>query len=258
MATGRLTGRRVVVTRPRERAGSLVAALEAEGAEVVLLPMVEVVPPADPAPLEAAAARPGDWDWVVFTSVYGVRALRDAAGGRSDRTRPDRPDRPKCACVGEATAAAARAAGWPPDLVPPRASAGALVAALAARTELRGARVLLPRASDARPELPAALRAAGAAVTEVVAYRKVPPGEGAGAGPAVLGEGGADALTFTSPSTVRNFLRSYGVPGPGARVVVIGGTTARAAEAAGVRVTAVAETATVAGLVNGVIRAING
>lgn len=255
MATGRLTGRRVVVTRPRERAGSLVAALEAEGAEVVLLPMVEVVPPVDPAPLEAAAARPGDWDWVVFTSVYGVRALRDAAGGLSDR---DRPDRPLCACVGEATAAAARAAGWPPDLVPPRASAGALVTALAARTELRGTRVLFPRASDARPELPDALRAAGAAVTEVVAYRKVPPGEGPGAGGAALGEGGADALTFTSPSTVRNFLRSYGVPGPGARVVVIGGTTARAAEAAGVRVSAVAETATVAGLVNGVIRAING
>lgn len=254
MGAGRLTGRRVVVTRPRERAGPLVSALEAEGAEVILLPMIEVVPPEDPAPLEAAAARLGDWDWVVFTSVYAVHALRGAAAEPPD---PDQ-GRPRWACVGHATAGAARAAGWAAELVPPRASAEALVSAMRERTSLEGTRVLFPRASDAQRELPAALRAAGAVVDEVVAYRKVPPRGAPGGVAAALRGGDADALTFTSPSTVRNFLRSFGVPAPGVRVVVIGRTTARAAEAAGVRVTAVAETATVAGLVDGVVRAFNG
>lgn len=253
MARGRLTGRRVLVTRPRERAAALVAGLEAEGADVILVPMIEVTRPEDPGPLEAAAARLGDWDWVVFTSVYAVRALRAAL----ERVEPANASEvgPRCACVGAGTAAAARRAGWAPEVVPDDASATGLVGALTALGEMDGARVLFPRASDARDVLAAGLRAAGATVDEVVAYRKVAPEAPVEAVAGLLREGVADALTFTSPSTVRNFVRLLGRSAGDAKVVVIGQTTAAAAEAAGLRVSAVAESASSAGLVEAVVRA---
>lgn len=249
----------MLVTRPRERASALVAGLEAEGAEVILVPMVEVVPARDASALEAAAARLGDWDWLVFTSVYAVHALRAAADRvQSGRAAVSAPRAlPRCACVGGATAEAARRAGWPPAVVPDRSSAAGLVEALSAVGGLEGARVLFPRASDARGVLPAGLRAAGAVVDEVEAYRKVAPASPDAATAALLRSGGVDAVTFTSPSTVRNFVRLLGAAAGRAKVVVIGATTAAAAESAGLRVSAVSETASSDGLVEAVLRAFN-
>lgn len=250
MAVDRLKGRRIVVTRPRDRADELVAALEAEGAEVVTFPAIEVVGPEDPRRLEAAAATLADFDWVVFTSVYGVSAL---AGASARATPPTPPEGPRAACVGPATADAAREAGWRVAVVPERATGAALAAALVAAGVGEGTRVLFPKAADAREELPAVLRAAGAAVEEVEAYRKQGPTGAAGPLRRALSEGTIDLLTFTSPSTVHNFSRFFGELRHAVPVVVIGPTTARAAVEAGLRVAAVASEHTTAGLVAAVV-----
>ena len=251
VAAGPLTGRRVVVTRPRRRAASLVAALEAEGAEVILFPTIEVVDPEDPGPLAEAAGRLGEYDWVVFTSAYGVRALkaalpRGATGGG-----------PRVGCVGEATAEAAAGAGWAADIVPERASGAAMAEALIEAGVGAGTRLLHPRAADARPELAELLRGAGAVVDEVEAYRKVGPVEPPDELRRLLVAGQIDLLTFTSPSTARNFMAELGSAAAGRRTVVIGATTAEAALSLGLDVAGVAEESTTAGLVRTAINALH-
>ncbi|MBW3552577.1 MAG: uroporphyrinogen-III synthase [Gemmatimonadetes bacterium] len=248
MSAGPLKGRLVVVTRPVDRAGTLVAALEAEGAEVVLFPTIEVVAPENSAQLADAAARVAEYDWVVFTSVYAVRALRDAAS-------PVAAKAPRVGCVGEATAAEAEQAGFVPTVTPEGQTAADLARTLVAAGVGPGSRILFPKAADAREELPRILRDGGAVVDEVVAYRKVAVGGPPDATVEALLAGREVTLTFTAPSTVRNFVRSWGGPVGAARVVVIGPTTAAAAEAAGMRVSAVAEESTTAGLVRAVIHA---
>lgn len=254
MAGGRLTGRRVVVTRPRERAGPLVAALEAEGVDVILFPAIELAPPTDPAPLEAAAARLRDYDWVVFTSAYGVRGLADALVRQGVRLADGAPH---AACVGESTAAAAREAGWTAAVRPHQATGAALARALLQCGVGAGSRILFPRAADAREELPRLLREAGAAVDEVEAYRKTGPTEGDELLRQHITAGNIDVLTFTSPSTVNNFMALFGPEARGIPAVVIGPTTAAAAEAAGLRVAGVATESTTRGLVEAVFNVLN-
>ena len=247
---GPLRGRRVVVTRPRERADALVDALGAAGAEVILAPTIEVVPPADQGPLAGAASRLTAYDWVVFTSGYGVSALM-AAGARPGAARG-------VACVGEPTARAAREAGFGVALVPAgEATGGALAQALVAAGAGPGTKVLFPRASDAREELPDALRRAGVEVDEVVAYVKRPVAPDPALA-AALRTGSVDVVTFTSPSTVRAFAVAYGALPAGAAVVVIGETTAAAARGAGVRVDRVAAESSAAGVARAVVELFEG
>ena len=247
MGGGRLSGRRVVVTRPRDRAASLVAALEAESAEVLVFPGIEVVGPEDPHALDAARARLTEYDWLVFTSVYAVRAIGSAG-------QWDRGSLPRVGCVGAATAAAAAERGWAVERVPEVGTGRALADALIAGGLKAGERVLFPKAADALDALPEALRGHGARVDEVVAYRKdVPEGETGELG-ALLRRGAVDALTFTSPSTVEGFLLRF--PGEALRApaVVIGPTTAEAAREAGLTVLGVAADPSVEGLVHEVLR----
>jgi len=203
-----LFGRRIVVTRPRAQAGALADQLEAKGAEVIPFPTIAIAPPSDPVPLERAVAAAGGYDWIVFTSANGVEAFfaRFAA-----------------------TAEDYRAEG--------------LVAALAGE-DMRGRRVLLPRAAGARPVLPEALRARGAQVDEVVAYRALPPAGADVTGlTAALEAGSVDAITFTSSSTVRNFVALLGRPATARllangrpAVACIGPVTAATARDLGLRV----------------------
>jgi len=190
-----LFGRRVVVTRPRAQAGGLAALLEEQGADVVAFPTIVLVPPADPAPLARAVAAAHTYDWIVFTSVNGVRAFFDrlAAAERDVRDL-----------------ASVRLAAIGPELLPEEYRAEGLLAALGSE-ELRGQRVLLPRAEGARAVLPETLAARGAEVDEVIAYRAVRPPEGdVESLRAALATGAVDALTFTSSSTVRNFVAMVG------------------------------------------------
>lgn len=245
-----LAGRRIVVTRPRED-GRLRRLLEAEGAEVLELPTIRIAPAADYGPLDAALRRIGDYGWIVFTSRNGVAAVieRLAALGLT----PGALKGARLAVIGPGTEEALREHGLRAALSPDEFRAEALVAAFD-RAGVRGARVLLPRAAVARNVLPEGLRALGAAVDVVAAYRTEVEDAHAPEVLAAVRAGRVDALTFTSSSTVRHFLR---VAGPdvlpalgGVLVACIGPVTAETARAAGLRVGAVATAYTLAGLVD--------
>ena len=240
-----LFGRRVVVTRARAQASSLVDKLTALGAETVELPTIEVGDPSDGGEaLRAAAGRLPTYDWVVFTSANAVERLFDCihdarAFGAA-----------KVAAVGPGTAAALAARGVVADLQPPTAVAESLVDSFAA---VPGA-VLLPQAAAARPVLAEGLRAKGWRVDVAEAYRTVPaqPSQEALAAAAK-----ADAVAFTSSSTVTSFLSLAGADALPPVVACIGPVTAATAADHNVPVTAVAADHTVDGLVAALVEALS-
>ena len=230
-----LLGRRVVVTRARAQASTLVEKLRALGAETIELPTIEIAGE----PLGDLAL--STYDWVAFTSVNAVErvfaGLRDArAFGAA-----------KVAAVGPGTAAALAARGVVADLVPASAVAEALVEAFPAGA----GRVLLPQAAAARPVLAEGLRAKGWTVEVVEAYRTVParPSDEALAAAAK-----ADAIAFTSSSTVTSWL-ALGATMPPV-VACIGPVTAATAAEHHLPVTVVATEHTVDGLVDALLAAL--
>lgn len=231
-----LAGRRIVVTRPAERAERLLKRLRARGAAPIAFPTIRLVP-ADSGPLDAAIAALDRFHWVIFTSQTGVEACfaRLAAAGRGADDFASR----RVAAIGPATAAALRARGVEPAFVPAEFVAEAIVAGIG---DVTGLRVLLPRADIAREALADGLRARGAEVVEVAAYRTVT----SGAPPPALE--GVDAITFTSSSTVRHFVESGADPGR-AKIVCIGPVTAATAQELGLPVHAVASAYTEDGLI---------
>jgi uroporphyrinogen-III synthase len=185
--------------------------LRASGATVLAMPMIAYASPADPRPLAHAIERLATMRWVVFTSAQAVTATcgqpRWTATWQSIPTT-----RPRIAAIGPATERRLRAVGLAPDLVPDRSSGRDLAAALLDREgSLRGVRVLWPRSEIATRELPDALVAAGAVVTEPDAYRTLP------VVPAAFGDfverlesGQVDAVAFFSPSAARSLSRALG------------------------------------------------
>jgi len=206
-----LLGRRVVVTRSREQAGTLAERLESLGADVVSFPTIRLLSHgADPGVRRAVAAAP-DYDWIVLTSVNGVRVFFEtfAAGGGDVR----RFAGTRFAAIGSETARALEAHLIRPEVVPDDFRAEALADALAGQ-DLAGARVLLPRAAGARTVLPERLRELGATVDDVPTYEAVPPADADVEGLlAALRTGGVQAITFTSSSTVRNCMAMIGAAG---------------------------------------------
>jgi uroporphyrinogen III methyltransferase/synthase len=241
-----LFGRRIVVTRAREQASDLVERLHRLGAETIELPAITIDEPDDDgAELREGAARlrRGDFEWVAFTSANAVerfcRLLRDAREFGSA----------KVAAIGPGTGDALRRLGVEPDLVPERFVAESLVDAFP-----RGkGKVLLPRAAVARDVLVDGLAAKGWGVNVVAAYRTRPADPSASA----LAEARkADAITFTSSSTVSNFLQVAGLDAVPAVVVCIGPVTAETAREAGLTVDVVAEEHTINGLVQALVDAL--
>jgi uroporphyrinogen III methyltransferase / synthase len=238
-----LFGRTVVVTRAREQASSLVSRLRAEGADTVEVPVIRIAEPADDGAARRAAARAlrdATFQWVVFTSANGVerfftevRDARDFGGAR-------------VAAIGPATARALAGRGIVADVVPERYVAESLLEALPAAGPA-GGRILLARAAVARDVLPDGLRAAGWDVDVVDAYRTV-VAEVSGAQRDGIGR--ADAVTFTSSSTVDRFLDVLGPDAVPPVVACIGPITAATARARGLRVDVEAEIHTIEGLVD--------
>jgi uroporphyrinogen-III synthase len=226
---GVLVGRRILVTRARHQAGQLSEKLRALGAEVVEIPAIEIVPPESYAEVDAALRNLSQYQWLIVTSANGAQALRERMGapGVEAGILADL----KVAAVGSATAQALREMGLEVAVTPAEYVAESLVEALGDR--VRGQRVLLARAAVARDVIPDALRARGAMVDVVDAYRTVIPAESVTAIRTLFGPGGRapDAATFTSSSTVTNFLnllREAGVARPGSmRAVSIGPITSR-------------------------------
>jgi uroporphyrinogen III methyltransferase/synthase len=255
-----LFGRRILVTRAREQASVFAEGLREAGALPVEFPAIEIRPPDSWAEVDGALDRLAEYDWIVFTSANAVRyfLMRLRASGRDVRAL----GRARLCAIGPATAEAIEALGLRVDVVPPEYRAEAVVAALTAAEGpegLRGRRVLVPRARDARDVVPAALAERGARVDRVTAYRNVLPDRTAAASVrGLLEDGRIDAVTFTSASTVRNLVDMLGrqeAPALLARTVVaaIGPVTADAAAAAGLRVDLVPEASTIPALTRALV-----
>jgi uroporphyrinogen III methyltransferase/synthase len=239
-----LFGRSVVVTRARAQAPALSARLRSLGARPVELPAICIEPPADGGAALAGAAEgvaAGRYAWVVLTSANAVPRLCDLL-----------PDArawagTKVAAIGPATAEALARYRLVADVVPPAYVAESLLEALPPRGPGDRPAVLLARAVAARPVLPDGLRAAGWHVDVVEAYRTVP----AAVTPAALdAAGAADAICFTSSSTVTNYLRLAGAGRVPPVVACIGPVTASTARDAGLSVTVEAAEHTIEGLVD--------
>ncbi len=248
---GPLRGRRIVVTRRREQSDALVASLRALGAEVASVPLIELRPPADPAPLEQALARLDTYQWLVLASANAADAVADRWGGRP------LPPALRLASVGPSTTAAIaeRFRPAPLPLQPAeRFQAEGLLEAFM-EVALTGARVLLPQSERARPVLAEGLRRRGAVVDAVPAYGVTRP-EGAAAALAAELERGVDLVALASPSAVDEFLAAAGERAPTVATAVIGPVTEAAARAAGLDVRVVASPATADGVVAAIVRAV--
>ena len=197
-----LFGKVVVVTRTRQQASDLVARLSSLGAECLECPTIRVVPPDDWVPLDQAIGRLETYDWLVLTSVNGVNFFfeRLFQQGRDVRALSG----VRIATIGPATARRLRDFGFKSDIVPESYVAESVIDAFKDEA-VRGKRVLLPRAKEARPVLPVEIRKMGAHVDEIAAYQTEPVSEGMDNLIGRLEDHRVDMVTFTSSSTVKNF-----------------------------------------------------
>lgn len=245
-----LFGRTVAVTRSRPQASDLAVQLARLGARVLLFPTIAIEPAPDNTRLDAAVAELARFDWVALSSTNAVDSLFAALARAGRDTRALAGCR--VAAVGGATAAALHRQGIVADLVPPRFTGAALAAALRDAGGISGKRILHPCADIAPADVADTLRAAGADVVDVVAYRTVPARPEA-AVLAAFRAGSVDAVTFTSSSTAMHYasiMRAEmgGVP-QAVRYYSIGPETSRAAAAEGMAVAAEAGEQSIAGLV---------
>lgn len=252
---GPLAGKRIVVTRAEEQAGKLHDLLEERGAEVMDLPVLTIVPEENaPAPGPA-----GDYDWVLLTSVNAVqmfaRLLERHGRGLAEFAVC------RIATVGPATADALREYGLSPALTPPEAVGESLLAALQEQTgSLAGLSILLPQGNLARPLIRDTLSAQGAKVHALITYRTeaVPATEEQ---LQTLGGFRPDAVTFASPSAVRNFfaitddMKCKRINKDDCRLISIGPITSQALKELGKPVVQEARKHTLDGLVEAVDRA---
>lgn len=241
----------MVVTRAPEQARELVAQLEALGAEVLLLPTVSFADPEDWAPLDKALRGLASFDWVLLTSQNAVRYVCKRARALGVATNSAASDQPRFAAVGPATARAAKEEGLAVAFVATVFRGEALAGEM--KGQLAGRRVLLPRSDRARSDLPAALRAAGAEVVEVVAYRTVALEAANSAALEHLRAGSVDVVAFASPSAFHHLAEELGSDGlerlaSRAAFAAIGPVTAKAISEAGYAVAIEAGESTSAGM----------
>ena len=244
-----LHGKKVVVTRARAQASELARQLDALGAEPIELPAIRIEPRIDSKEVQNAIEGLHAYALVCITSPNGARLLFEgmAAQGRDSRALANA----SVAAIGSGTEAALAAGGILADIVPERFVAEELVEKLN-ELELDGKPVLIARAAEARELLPEALRKQGAKVDEVALYETVAetpdPDE-------LERAGDADFITFTSSSTVRNFMAASenGIP-DGAKVISIGPITSEAIRQAGLSVDVEADRHDIGGLVDALLR----
>jgi len=239
-----LFGVSVLVTRTRAQSSGFAESLREVGALVYQAPVIEICEPVSWAAADDAIARlPAYYDWMVFTSANGVEHFcqRLRQGGRDARAFAGA----KLCAIGPETAKALERQGLTADLVPDEYVAEAVADALNKRSPKR---VLIPRAAVARDVLPERLKAAGGEVDVVEVYRTEAPEGAAKRIRQLVGDGKVNVVTFTSSSTVTNFLNLAGQLPPEIKVACIGPITRRTAEEHGLTVDIEATTYTTAGL----------
>jgi uroporphyrinogen III methyltransferase / synthase len=246
-----LAGVRILVTRPSEGAGGLSDQLSAAGAEVYSVPLTRIEP-GDPGPLRASLARLSDYDWLLLTSLNGVAIVFDELD-RLESAR-DELSRLKLAVVGAATAAAVRARGIEPAVVPLSFNAEELLAALLDAEDMRGKRVLYAVAQGARDVIPVGLEAAGARVETVHLYRSIRDQGAAERARRLMDAAAVDLVVFTSGSGVHAFVAAVGgAKAASVRAASIGPATSSVVRSYGIDVVVEARESTIPGLVQAIV-----
>ncbi len=252
-----LFGKRVVLTRAQEQAREFSQLLSAYGAEPVEVPTIQIVPPASWQAIDDAVAHLNAYQWLIFTSVNGVRPFMDRlhAAGKDARALAAL----RLCAIGPRTAQELRTYGLTPDVVPTEFQAEGVIAALT-HVGISGSRILIPRAEVAREILPEQLRELGATVEVIPVYRTIAPTLDVASLTQQLHDGRVAVVTFTSSSTVRNFVELFGGQDmvrpllAGVVVACIGPITARTAEEFGLTVTVMPTENTVPALAEAIVR----
>src|SRR5215813_11472491 len=245
-----LLGKRIVVTRTRKQASVLSNKLRAIGAHVIELPTIRIEPPTNLREFAELVQDAHVYDWIVFTSANGVEAFFDIFFKLYDDVREIGGVR--IAAIGPATARRVKDFDLHVDLQPEEFIAEAVVREFKKQESIENLRILVVRAEKARDILPKELSAAGAIVDEAFAYRTVPETRDISGAQRQLAQGGADLITFTSSSTVENFL-TLGLPWPkGMRIASIGPITSKTVRDQGLEVAVEARRHDIDGLVQAI------
>lgn len=201
-----LFGKRIVITRAREQASEFLSLLSGLGAECLEFPSIEIVPPENWKALDQAIKDLETYQWLLFTSVNGVKYFFE----RLDHHQKDVRDLKgiKIGAIGPKTAEAISKKGIKPDLVPKEYRAEAIIKEMG-KQEIKGAKILLPRAEKAREILPRELENLGAEVDVITTYRTIKPDHDLDKTKEMLKQGQIDLVTFTSSSTVSNFIEMF-------------------------------------------------
>lgn len=246
-----LRGRKVVVTRTRDQAPEFAQRLRELGAKPLLFPTIRIAPMDDYQSLDAAICDVRQYDWVVFTSVNGVDFFRERLNHLG--IDHDHIGGVRVAAIGPATGDALAQIGLVPDFIPQEFVAERIAQGL---VNVEGQRILLPRAQKARPTLATLLRQAGAEVDEIATYRTVPGRPSSGS---LRRLSDADVITFTSSSTVRNFVSIVGGGDKALRILsgvliaCIGPITAKTVRDARLQPHIIAHHYTIEGLIDALI-----
>jgi len=248
-----LSGKRIIVTRPRKQAGELIDLLAQHGAVPLAFPTIEIHPPSNLSGLDTAIQQLDRYDWLVFTSHNGVASFWDRlqAAGKTAHALAHL----SVAAIGPATTFALASHGITPRVIPGEFVAEALLDEI---PDVHGKHILIPRAQEARPVLVDGLRSRGAVVDEIPVYQTLT----ARSDPQLLAEirAGVDAVTFTSSSTVRGFVDLVGpemvekIKSDSCLVACIGPVTALTARENGLEVRVVAAEYTGRGLVQALMQ----
>jgi uroporphyrinogen III methyltransferase/synthase len=248
-----LFGKGIVITRPQRQADDLAQMLYAEGAEPISFPTIKIVPPEDWQELDEAIGKLTTYDWLIFTSANSVHYFFERLRDRQKDIRDLKGI--KICCIGPATASQIEDKGIKVDLVPGQFIAEGILQSFASM-DLKGTKILIPRAAKARDVLPEGLKKQGAEVDVVTTYRTVNSGKKKEELATLINDDKVDTITFTSSSTVTNFVeimgRDFKLPAH-IDVACIGPVTAATAKKAGFKVDISREEYTMEGLVQSLI-----
>jgi len=248
-----LFGKGIVITRPQRQADDLARLLISEGAYPISFPTIKIVPPANWHGLDEAIDKLTTYNWLIFTSANGVQFFFERLREKNKDIRDLKGI--KICCIGPATARQIEDKGIKVDLVPEQFIAEGILQSFAAM-DLKGRKILIPRAAKARDVLPEGLKKFGASVDVVAAYQTVNSGKKKEDLAVLISDNKVDVLTFTSSSTVTNFVEIMGrdFPLPAhVDVACIGPVTAATAKKAGFKIDISHEEYTMEGLVQSLV-----
>jgi len=248
-----LFGKGVVITRPERQADDLARLLISEGAYPIYFPTISIVPPANWHGLDEAIDKLTTYNWLIFTSTNGVQFFFERLREKNKDIRDLKGI--KICCIGSATARQIEDKGIKVDIVPKQFIAEGILQSFSA-LDLKGSKILIPRAAKARDVLPEGLNKLGASVDVVAAYQTVNSGKKKEDLAVLINDNKVDVLTFTSSSTVTNFMeimgRDFKLPA-NINIACIGPVTAATAKKAGFKIDINQEEYTMEGLVQSLI-----